>query len=171
MCFKDTIALNIAQMGFIGRSRHAPGTAGSFVALWLAPLFFLPLSLPLRCLVLVIVFYIGMWASAIAAKILNDKDPSSIIIDELVGQWIALLPVTQISYFGTEPIRIYQLFLLIIAFMLFRLFDITKVGPVGLAERKCEGAFGIMFDDVVAGLLAAAFMYPLNIYAHMFFYY
>ena len=170
MAQKYSIATNIATLGVIGRTRYAPGTAGSFIAIWLAPLVFLPFSFPVRILILTFVFFLGIWASEIAAKELGKEDPSAVIIDEVLGQWISLMPLANISYFGTNLLQSYEFILLLCGFMLFRLFDITKVGPVGLMERKFSGGLGIMLDDVMAGILAAAFMYSAQFYIHAFFF-
>ena len=72
-----------------------------------------------------------------------DGDPGWVVIDEFAGQWITLLALPRATIPG-----------LLAAFVLFRFFDITKLGPVGWADRR-HGAFGIMADDVIAGLIAA----------------
>ncbi|MDB5403850.1 MAG: phosphatidylglycerophosphatase [Acetobacteraceae bacterium] len=75
-----------------------------------------------------------------------DGDPGWVVIDEFAGQWITMLALARPTIPG-----------LIAAFILFRLFDITKLGPVGWADRR-HGAFGIMADDVIAGIIAAALL-------------
>jgi phosphatidylglycerophosphatase A len=70
-------------------------------------------------------------------------DPGWVVIDEFAGQWIAMLALARPTMYG-----------LLAAFVLFRIFDITKLGPVGWADRQ-HGAFGIMADDVIAGVIAA----------------
>ena len=75
-----------------------------------------------------------------------EGDPGWVVIDEFAGQWITLLALARPTMPG-----------LIAAFILFRLFDITKLGPVGWADRR-HGAFGIMADDVIAGIIAAALL-------------
>ena len=75
-----------------------------------------------------------------------EGDPGWVVIDEFAGQWITLLALARPTIPG-----------LIAAFILFRLFDITKLGPVGWADRR-HGAFGIMADDVIAGIIAAALL-------------
>ena len=75
-----------------------------------------------------------------------EGDPGWVVIDEFAGQWITLLALPRPSLTG-----------LLAAFVLFRIFDITKLGPVGWADRR-HGAFGIMADDVIAGLIAAALL-------------
>ncbi len=163
---KYSLATNIATLGLIGRAMFAPGTAGSFAALCLAPFVFLPFSLPVRILILAFVFFLGVKVSDIAEKELGKADPSAVIIDEVIGQWIALLPLGYLSYFNADLFLGSDFVLLLCAFMLFRFFDISKVGPVGLMERKFHGGLGIMLDDVVAGILAAAFMFPIQNYVH-----
>lgn len=72
-----------------------------------------------------------------------DGDPSWVVIDEFAGQWIAMLGLARVTVPGT-----------LAAFVLFRLLDITKVGPVGWADRRHD-AVGIMADDLIAGVIAA----------------
>ncbi|MDR3529353.1 MAG: phosphatidylglycerophosphatase A, partial [Rhodopila sp.] len=72
-----------------------------------------------------------------------EGDPGWVVIDEFAGQWITLLALGRPTIPG-----------LMAAFILFRVFDITKPGPVGWADRR-HGAFGIMADDVIAGIIAA----------------
>ena len=72
-----------------------------------------------------------------------EGDPGWVVIDEFAGQWITLLALARPTVPG-----------LVAAFLLFRLFDITKLGPVGWADRR-HGALGIMADDVIAGIIAA----------------
>jgi phosphatidylglycerophosphatase A len=80
----------------------------------------------------------------------RDADPGWVVVDEVAGQWIALLAVPRGSITGAAA-----------AFALFRLFDIAKPGPVGWADRR-GGAFGVMADDVIAGALAAGLLAALG---------
>jgi phosphatidylglycerophosphatase A len=85
-----------------------------------------------------------------------DHDPSEIVIDEVAGQWIALLPVMiGASHAGASVLALWPGWVL--AFAAFRLFDITKPGPVGWADRQ-QGPLGVMLDDVIAGIMAALFV-------------
>lgn len=98
------------------------------------------------------------WALALAALLATvggflavkraaiEGDPGWVVIDEFAGQWITLLALPRPTILGVAA-----------AFILFRLFDITKLGPVGWADRR-HGAFGIMADDIIAGLIAAALL-------------
>lgn len=125
-----------------GYAPVAPGTAGSLLALLLGVLLILasPVALPLAALTATLG---GVWAIR-AARI--DGDPGWVVIDEVAGQWIAMLPLPRPAWPG-----------LLAAFLLFRLFDITKPGPVGWADRR-HGAVGVMADDVIAGAIAAVIL-------------
>lgn len=130
----------LATWFWVGRIPKAPGTWGSLAALplaWLIADQFGPLTLLAAAALL---FPIGCLASAAYATGIGRKDPGSAVIDEVVGQWmvLAILPLDPIAY--------------AIGFALFRLFDIAKPWPVSLADRKLTGGFGIMADDVLAGL-------------------
>lgn len=141
----DRLALEVARVWYAGRSPVAPGTVGSAVAALLAPWLFLPLPLGWRVVVLLGVFCGGAWAAGRAARVLGRCDPGSVVIDEVAGQWMTMLPFATLSPLGV-----------LAAFVLFRVFDILKPGPVGASESWLEGGPGIMIDDVVAGTCAAA---------------
>lgn len=141
----DRLALEVARVWYIGRSPVAPGTAGAAVAALLAPWLFLPLSPGWRVAVLLAVFCGGAWAAGRAARVLDRRDPGSVVIDEVAGQWAAMLPFAELTPLGV-----------LAAFVLFRVFDILKPGPVGASESWLDGGPGIMLDDVLAGACAAA---------------
>jgi phosphatidylglycerophosphatase A len=126
-----------------GYAPKAPGTAGSLVALALGwgLLHWSPWAL-LAAILLACAG--GWWAVAVAG---GQDDPGWVVIDEFAGQWIALLPLAQPSPSG-----------LLAAFVLFRLLDITKPGPIGWADRQ-HGALGVMADDVIAGGIAAGVLW------------
>jgi len=139
----DTTALHLATLGPAGRMPKAPGTWGSLAAAILAPFLFLPLPLWARVLVLAAIFPLGSWCAGRAEHVLGRKDPSHVVIDELWGQWIALLPLAASETLWVIP-----------AFLLFRLFDIAKPWPVRASERWLPSGQGIMIDDGFAGLYA-----------------
>ena len=127
----------------LGLLKPAPGTWGTVGAL------------PLGCLMLyhggwselflgvIVVLYVGLWAARRYQKMTRTHDASEIVIDEVTGMWIALLPCLLV------PVHI------ILAFALFRLFDIWKPGPVGWVDKRVRGPMGVMMDDVIAGIFAA----------------
>lgn len=130
-------------LGFgTGLSPKAPGTLGSLAAVALWWLLFADLALPLRIAVIASGFGLGIWASAWMIAKTGVKDPGYIVWDEFIGQWLALLLLPKTVFWYA------------VGFALFRLFDIVKRGPVGWADKRFTGGFGVMFDDVVAGLLA-----------------
>lgn len=125
-----------------GLAPIAPGTWGSIAALLLAwPIAvygggwaLLAASLSIFCL--------GVWASGAYARATNSKDPGQIVVDEVAGQWLALVavPVEPIAYLA--------------AFALFRLCDIVKPWPANWADRRLSGGMGVMLDDMIAGAYA-----------------
>jgi phosphatidylglycerophosphatase A len=136
----------IAGGGGIGRVPFAPGTAASFVAVLIGALA-LWLDHRLLTLLAIATCVVGVWA---VHETHEQADPGWIVIDEFAGQWIAMIGLVHVSLFG-----------LIAAFVLFRFLDITKLGPIGWADRK-DGAIGVMADDVMAGLIAAAILFVMT---------
>jgi phosphatidylglycerophosphatase A len=104
---------------------------------------------------------LGTWAADRAELFFGKKDDGRIVIDEVVGQLIALFPLLFFANSG----GLHLIALLGAGFLLFRLFDIWKPGPVGWAERRFAGGAGVMLDDVVAGALAALVMTPLALFS------
>ncbi|MDX8352010.1 phosphatidylglycerophosphatase A [Cognatiyoonia sp. IB215182] len=143
----------IATFFYAGHLRPAPGTWGSLAALPVAGVIYTivgPWGLVVAC---ILAYALGVWATAVETKGKDNHDPSEIVIDEVVGQWIALLPVAFGAWVrGIEITALWPGW--IAAFVLFRLFDITKWGPVGWAD-KLHGPTGVMLDDVIAGVFAA----------------
>jgi len=143
----------IATFFGVGLLRPAPGTWGSAAAVPFAYLIHLLGGFPALLIATLLVFFIGWWATANATRGKEDHDPSEIVIDEVAGQWVALLPVSfGAVHAGGDMLALYPG--IITAFLTFRLFDIWKPGPVGWADQKST-ALGVMLDDVIAGVLAA----------------
>ena len=146
----DTFILHFSRLGPAGLSPKAPGTAGSFLAAVLAPFLFLPLALPGRLTLLAVLFVVGALAASRAEILLNRQDPGCVVIDELVGQWIAMLALGSFSDASTWRDALF----LLVPFLFFRLFDIRKPWPVHASESWLPAGWGIMIDDVLAGLWA-----------------
>ena len=137
----------------VGYIRPAPGTWGSLVALPWAWLVHVIGGFPLLLIGVVAAFVKGWWATIVMTRDSDDHDPSEIVIDELVGQWIALLPLSYAAW--NMDLNVLVMWPgWIAAFAFFRLFDIWKPGPVGWADRRGD-ALGVMLDDVIAGVFAA----------------
>ena len=150
MALLDTLTLHIARLGPVGLAPKAPGTAGSFIAMLASPLLFLPLSLGGRLALLALIFAAGGFTAGRAEVLLGREDPGCVIIDELVGQWIAMLCLHGFSAASGWRDALF----LLLPFLLFRLFDIWKPWPVHASEHWLPGGWGIMIDDVFAGLWA-----------------
>ncbi|MGH8192348.1 MAG: phosphatidylglycerophosphatase A family protein [Rhodanobacteraceae bacterium] len=125
-----------------GLSPKAPGTAGSAVAL--LPWWFLLRGLApgWYVLVLVVGFALGVWACEVSGRRLGVHDHGALVWDEVIGMWLTL--------FVAPP----EWWWMVVGFVLFRLFDIWKPWPVRVADRRVHGGFGVMLDDVLAGLYA-----------------
>lgn len=130
-----------------GFMRPAPGTWGSVGALPFGIILFAATGLIGFITSIIIVTIVGLWASDKFEKITQTHDNKMIVIDEVAGQWIALLPVFYFT--GIDSLFI------ALAFGLFRFFDIIKPWPVSYFDRHVDGALGVMADDLVAGAFAA----------------
>ncbi len=129
----------IATGGFIGYLPKAPGTWGTLIAF---PIHFLlcMLSPGGYIIGLVLIFFLSIITAGSAEKIIDRKDPGVIVIDEVIGMLIALIgaPANPLVWF--------------IAFLLFRFFDIIKPFPVNWPDQHLNGGYGIVLDDVFAGI-------------------
>ena len=148
----DKAILHFARLDPSGLSPKAPGTAGSFFSVLLAPFLVLPFSLPVRLGALAVIFVLGAPAATRAEVLLGRKDPGCIVIDELVGQWTAMLFLGSFSADSTW----HDAAFLLVPFVFFRIFDIWKPWPVHASENWLPDGWGIMIDDVFAGLWALA---------------
>jgi phosphatidylglycerophosphatase A len=126
-----------------GLAPVAQGSFGSLAALlpWLV---LRELSLPVYLFAVAVAFVLGVWACDIAGRALGVADHRSVVWDEFVGQWLALLPAMFAPWWAV-----------VAGFALFRLFDVWKPWPIGWLDRRLKGGLGVMVDDVVAGVFAA----------------
>ncbi|MDG2373712.1 MAG: phosphatidylglycerophosphatase A [Paracoccaceae bacterium] len=138
---------------YVGLLKPAPGTWGSLAGI----LLFLPIHMyggPFLLITLtILISIVGIFLVKKATETREDKDPSQIVIDEVAGQWISLLPVS----FGAHSYRMDLIQVwpwLLLAFILFRFFDIVKLGPVKWADDRND-ALGVMLDDIFAGFIVA----------------
>lgn len=129
-----------------GLAPWAPGTWGSLAALPFAWGVALLAGAPGLIVAAALLFMLGCWAAGRVASSSGIADPGAIVVDEVVGQWLALaaVPADPIAYAA--------------GFLLFRAFDILKPWPVGWADRRLKGGFGIMADDVIAGIYAGVIL-------------
>jgi phosphatidylglycerophosphatase A len=135
--------LHFLSLGFgSGLSPYAPGTMGTLIAI---PLYLLLSQLELFAYLLVILsgFILGVYLCHYTSKALGVHDHAGIVWDEIIGYWITMIAVPAINWQW-----------ILAGFVLFRFFDIVKPWPVKLADKRVPGGFGIMIDDVLAGLYA-----------------
>lgn len=136
-----------------GTLRPAPGTWGSLAALpaaWALHVAGGPWALVAGVFIATAA---GLWATGRMIAETGDTDPSEVVIDEVAGMWIAILPLSfGAARVGADITALWPGW--VVAFVLFRLFDILKPGPIGWADRQ-HTAWGVMLDDLIAGALAA----------------
>jgi phosphatidylglycerophosphatase A len=142
-----------------GLAPKAPGTFGTLAALALYWILAYPFAMPpfVIAFVAIPLFVLGLWASEVTARDLGVDDHGSIVIDEMA----AFLPLAALASAS--------LVLQLIAFGLFRLFDIWKPPPIRHFERRLKGGMGIMFDDLVAAAYAYALLIVVIVVHHKFF--
>ena len=133
--------LFIATCGYVGYVPVAPGTAGSIAGLALYGAAGLLGGTQIQIGVLAVVLAVGVWASAASERHLGETDPGAVVIDEVAGMLITLLGL-QPTWGGV-----------LAGFLAFRFFDVVKPFPARWAERL-PGGWGVMADDVIAGLYA-----------------
>ena len=166
----DYVALAIATCG-VGYFPIAPGTLGSMIGVFIYVLlrfitfkatrilvpansFLLfdpqPIFIAIEAGAILLITLVGIWAASRVERLEQKKDPSKVVIDEVAGQLIALLPVP-LWVIGPSRLSIF------LAFLLFRAFDIVKPYPIRRLE-KLESGLGIVIDDLAAGAYAAALL-------------
>ncbi len=140
---KEACQLYLATLGPLGWIPFAPGTWGSLAAVLIAPWLFLPLHPLLQVFLVLLLFVAGSWAASQAEKTLQQKDPGPVIIDEFAGQLLVFIFILQPGFWQLG-----------VGFLLFRLFDISKPWPVGASESWLASGYGVMLDDILAGIYA-----------------
>lgn len=150
----NPLARVIATFGYVGFVPVASGTVGSAVALGVGYLLHRAGGFPLLSAATLVALLAGIWATRVETFEQQDLDPGHIVIDEVVGMWIALMPLSFGLWHIGAPPALFPWPGWVSGFLLFRLFDIWKPGPIRWADRR-KGPTGVMLDDVFAGILAA----------------
>ena len=130
---------------YSGLSPKAPGTVGSFVALILGMFALQILSLSNLFMLSILISVVAVKQIDIYEKEVGEHDSKEIVIDELAGMWVAL---------SAAGVTSDNWLMAIIAFIYFRIFDIWKPSIIGKIDEKVEGGWGVMGDDLLAGLFA-----------------
>jgi phosphatidylglycerophosphatase A len=150
------ISILILSMFSVGRSMYAPGTVASFITSLIFIFFY---NFQVSVLVLIfgvsLIFIYSVYSIDAYKDYFNEIDSKEIVIDELVGQSIPILTIY--SLIGNNEIYNFIIYT-VFSFALFRLFDITKPYPINKIDKHMKNGFGVMLDDVVAGIYAAVFL-------------
>jgi len=145
----DQLVLFCGSLGYVGFVPLASGTIS--VAIWGIPLFYLmhTLSWPVYLIITVVFFFVAVWLSGKGDQILCEKDSRKMVVDEIAGYMVAvfLLPFT------------WQV--VVLSFLLERAIDITKIPPANIIEAKVPGGWGVVLDDIIAGLYTLGIMHIL----------
>ena len=155
---KLTNLVHLAAVGFgSGLAPKAPGTFGSVAAI---PFFYLlaMLSIEGYIAVLAMTSLLGFWFCHVTSAAMGVHDHKAIVWDEFVGIWVTMLPVLQLYSEVNNPFDIPFMWI-VAGFVLFRFFDVLKPFPISWLDKKVEGGFGIMIDDIVAGIFAAIILF------------
>ena len=140
----------------IGKISKIPGSIASLVTTIF--LFFLfhvvNISANIILVSIIVVFLISLWSVSIFIKVLDNKDPNEVVIDEFIGQSIPIC-LYEIAHEGTKETSQVLTFYFIM-FILFRIFDIVKPYPVSYYDKNFKNSFGVIMDDVCAGLYVVA---------------
>jgi len=135
-----------ATWGGAGYSPVASGTVGTLAAI---PFYLLLARLPLSLYLLTLVpfFFFACWMSGLAEEIFGEKDSGKIVIDEVVGYLVTMVGV---------PLTVQGV---VLGFFLFRFFDIVKVEPARYFDRHLKNGYGVVLDDVAAGVYACGVLH------------
>lgn len=136
----------VATLGPIGYFPKAPGTFGTIATI---PLFFLfsSVSMYLQLILILLLIIISVWSASHAALFFQSLDDPKIVIDELIGYLVATFGI----YFNVWTV--------LFSFFLFRFFDVMKIYPISLIDRRWRTGVGVVADDLVAGIFTNIIMH------------
>ena len=136
---KEKTIMFLATGGFVGNIPFAPGTFGSLVGLPFC--FFLSLlSISFAAIFIIAFILLAIWVAQETEKLIKEKDPGCIVIDEIAGMMVTLLGLP------LDP------FTVVAGFLIFRILDIFKPFPARMLERTIPGGAGVVLDDIAAGI-------------------
>ncbi len=142
----------------IGKLPKIPGSYASLVTIFFLYILFHILSVPADVFLffLVAIFIISLFAVNVFVKDLTNKDPKEVVIDEFIGQSIPICLYEIAHSEPTSPARVLTFYFII--FILFRIFDIAKPYPASYYDKNFKNSFGVIMDDVCAGLYVVAIL-------------
>ena len=140
----------------IGKLPRIPGSYASLVTVIFLYILFHIFSVPADVFLLVGIFIISLFSVNLFIKDLTNKDPKEVVIDEFIGQSIPICLYEIAHKEPTDPARVLTFYF--IMFILFRIFDIAKPYPVSYYDKNFKNSFGVIMDDVCAGLYVVAIL-------------
>ena len=140
---------------YLGYSKVIPGTIGSFIAFIIIYFAYMSLNKIYLYILFIICFFLSLFLINFYQKTIKRNDSSEIIIDEFLGVFIIFLFFDYYNKFN-----IY--FFFFIGFLLFRFFDIYKPFPINWIDKKIKNSFGVIFDDIVAGIYSSVCLIIIN---------
>ena len=149
----------LATLGGLGLSPIGPGTVGSLFGWFIFIVLSHFISAITMLILTIFIIIFSVYISSIVTKNLIEKDHKSIVIDELAGIWLAMIPVIFITSSQYER-SVYALLALII----FRIFDIFKPFPISYIDKNFKNGLGVVLDDLTAAIFAAIFASLITIY-------
>jgi len=156
----DKFGLALLTMFGVGYIKYAPGTVASFVACLIFYIFDENFFLENKLYILFFLIIVFIYSIIIIDKLshlFKKKDPKEIVIDEFIGQSI---PLIFLLYWDFKVRLIYPFELGIVAsFFLFRFFDIVKIFPINIIDKKIKNGLGVMLDDIIAGVYSSVIIY------------
>ena len=149
--------INLIFVTFFGTG-YIKLASGTFASLFTSIIFFYLFRFyisieyfSILCLTIILLFTYSLYAIKTIENEFEQKDARQIVIDEVIGQSIPILFIEYIAYLKTQSFGA-DLYLYIASFFLFRFFDILKPFPIGYFDKNYKNSFGILFDDVLAGV-------------------
>ncbi|MBF0297683.1 MAG: phosphatidylglycerophosphatase A [Oligoflexia bacterium] len=141
----------VATFGGVGLIPWAPGTFGSICAI---PLFLLlPHTFIITIITIITLFIVGIITSHLYENYFHTHDPKEVVIDEVLGQYITLTGIQTFINYKNDFLNS-SITIIVLSFILFRIFDILKPWPISIANDRLKGGIGIILDDVLAAFFA-----------------
>ncbi len=147
------------SLAFVGYIKTIPGTFASLISiLFLFPFFYFKiLTIEIFIVILILIILISLYLINLYSKRTNTQDSSIIVIDEFIGIFLIFL--------FYDEIYLYNNFItIVLIFFLFRFFDINKIFPANLIDKKMLNSFGVILDDIVAAIYTILTLYFINVF-------
>ena len=158
---RNAIVDLVATFFYSGKSKFAPGTCGSIAGLIAGMPIMHYLGRNVLLGVTILTFPIFTYVADLYAKRVKKDDPSEVVIDEVSGMWLSMYFYTYHQVRAEDTYATCSIKYMLLAFLLFRVFDIWKPWPIRAIDKNLKGGFGIMMDDVVAAFFVGLVAFVL----------